>query len=526
MGYSSRLSWAMRLALFGEQASISTEQARETAVSAIAMPNPPVRLGGNDHSHGLTADPALPGPTIVVVGAGLAGLTCAYELKRAGLRAKLYEASERVGGRCYSLAGKFPGQVVELGGELIDSQHHLLLNYAREFGLTIEDYGEDLGAGTFYFNGQHYSEQNIVEEYRDLLRSIRGDLADLSAEPTALNHSDRDAELDRISLQDYLDRHQAGPLIQSYIRAGYQGEYGLALEDQTSLHFLLLNQQKDLSQDALTIFSDERYHIKEGNDRIAHHLAMGIPGQIELGERLVRLRRTGCNQIELTFEQDNGTTHRVCADAAVITLPFPVLRHIDLDPSLEIPDWKQTMINALDSGTQAKLMVGFRSRVWLESGLSQAVAHSDLSHHQVSWETNHSSATHNAAVLTHLASGPLGSQLRGDRTQEEAEKLLANYELFHPGSAAAATRDAQGELMAHLEQWSDHPLFQGSYACYRPGQLTAFAEREGEAIHNLFFAGEHTNSFHEWQGFLEGAAISGLQAAKQILQRCGLLRLN
>ncbi len=511
----------MRIALFGEQAKISTEQAREQADSV--MPRQSIHLKvGNDPSC-FVVPPILSGPTIAVVGAGLAGLTCTYELKRAGLRATLYEASDRVGGRCYSLAGKFPGQVVELGGELIDSQHHTLLNYAREFGLTVEDYSEALGEGIFYFNGQHYSEQSIIDEYRDLLKSIQSDLKDLSAEPTALAHSDRDAQLDRISLQDYLDRHQAGPLIQSYIRAGYQGEYGLSLEEQTSLHFLLLNQQKDLSQDALTIFSDERYHIKEGNDRIAHHLAAGVPGQIELGQRLVRLRRTGLNQIELTFERDNGTTHAVCADAAVITVPFPVLRHIDLDPSLEIPDWKRTMINALDSGTQAKLMVGFRSRAWLESGLSQAVAHSDLSHHQVSWETNPSSATNQNAVLTHLASGHLGANLRADRTQAEAEKLLASYELFHPGAAAAAARDIQGGLIAHLEQWSDQALFQGSYACYRPGQLTAFAEREGEAIHNLFFAGEHTNSFHEWQGFLEGAAISGIQAAQKILQRCGLL---
>jgi monoamine oxidase len=464
----------------------------------------------------------MPGPQIAVVGAGLAGLTCTYELKRAGLSAKLYEASDRVGGRCYSLSGFFPGQVVELGGELIDSQHHTLLNYAREFGLTVEDYAENLGEGAFYFNQQRYSEATIIEEYRELLRSMQSDLQQISPAPTALKHSPLDAQLDGLSIQEYLDRHQAGPLIQSFIRAGYQGEYGLPLEEQTCLHFLLVNQDKDLNQGAFEIFSDERYHIKEGNDRIAHHLAEGIQGQIELGMQLVQLSRNGCNQIILTFDRA-GKTQEVIADAAVITIPFPVLRHIDLDASLELPDWKQTMIRSLDSGTQAKLMLGFRARPWDGPSGSQAMAHSDLNHHQMSWETSVSLAQADRAVLTSLASGHLGAGLQTHRCQEAAEVLLRDYDRIYPGAAQAADRDAQGQLRARLQQWSDHPFAQGGYACYRPGQLTAFAEREGEAIHNLFFAGEHTNSFHEWQGFLEGAAISGIQTAKEILGRCGIL---
>jgi monoamine oxidase len=468
-----------------------------------------------------TVRPPAPGPKIAVVGAGLAGLACTYELKRVGLRAQLYEASDRVGGRCYSLNGFFPGQVVELGGELIDSQHHTLLNYAREFSLTVEDYGANLGEGTFYFQQQHYSTATIIEEYRELLRSMQSDLQRISEAPTALNHRPIDAQLDRLSIQEYLDRHQAGPLIQSFIRAGYQGEYGLPIEEQTCLHFLLVNRDKNLNQGAFEIFSDERYHIKEGNDRIAQGLAERISGQVELGMKLVRLRRSGRNQILLTFDRD-GSIQEVTADAAVITIPFSVLRHIDLDDSLELPDWKTHMIRTLDSGTQAKLMLGFQGRPWDHPTGSQAIAHSDLPHHQMSWETNVANAQADRAVLTSLASGDLGASLKSEHTQAAAEALLNQYDRLYPGAAQAADRNTQGQLRAILQQWSDQPLSMGGYACYRPGQLTAFAEREGEAIHNLFFAGEHTNSFHEWQGFLEGAAISGIQAAKEIALRCGL----
>ena len=71
---------------------------------------------------------AAAGPRIVVVGAGLAGLTCAHRLKQAGYTAQVYEATDRVGGRCWTIRGAFAdGQIAEHGGELIDQGHNCLL---------------------------------------------------------------------------------------------------------------------------------------------------------------------------------------------------------------------------------------------------------------------------------------------------------------------------------------------------------------------------------------------------------------
>src|SRR6187401_2210421 len=74
-----------------------------------------------------------------IVGGGLAGLVCAEQLTRKGVRPAVYEAAARVGGRCFSLRGFFPGQVAERGGEFIDTPHKTLLGYARAFGLARED---------------------------------------------------------------------------------------------------------------------------------------------------------------------------------------------------------------------------------------------------------------------------------------------------------------------------------------------------------------------------------------------------
>ena len=86
-----------------------------------------------------------------------------------------------------------------------------------------------------------------------------------------------------------------------------------------------------------------------------------------------------------------------------------------------------------------------------------------------------------------------------------------------PGARAAARR-VNGDVVAHLEHWPSNALAQGSYTCYMPGQFTTIAGLEGLPVGNVFFAGEHANSFYDWQGFMEGAALSGVDAAAAILQ--------
>jgi monoamine oxidase len=88
-------------------------------------------------------------PAVVVVGAGLAGLTCAYRLKQAGYRAQVHEASTRLGGRCWSDRGFFAdGQVYEHGGELIDQGHNQLRSLVQELGLDLDNLHQGEANGT------------------------------------------------------------------------------------------------------------------------------------------------------------------------------------------------------------------------------------------------------------------------------------------------------------------------------------------------------------------------------------------
>lgn len=125
----------------------------------------------------------------------------------------------------------------------------------------------------------------------------------------------------------------------------------------------------------------------------------------------------------------------------------------------------------------------------------------------------------NRGILTDYSSGPRGAGLDPGAVQTEVAQFLQDLNRVYPGTPGAASKDRRGQYRAHLEHWPSNPLMKGSYTCYRPGQFTTMAGLEGLPVGNLLFAGEHTNSFYEWQGFMEGAALSGIAAAQSILAR-------
>ncbi|HEX3034643.1 MAG TPA: FAD-dependent oxidoreductase [Thermodesulfobacteriota bacterium] len=460
---------------------------------------------------------AAPNVSIGIVGAGLAGLACADELKRNSISVTLYDASNRVGGRCFSLRNFFPGQVAERGGEFIDNLHKTMLGYAQEFNLKLEDVEKEPPGEVFYFfKGQLHPESVVIDEYRDLVAVMHDDLRTLTP-PTADSYTNADEILDFTSLREYLETRGAGDIIKAAVEEAYVAEYGLEPDEQSCLNFLLfIHADRRSKFRPFGVFSDERYHVISGNDQIVNGLYNRLQEQTQLGMRLVKARKNATGQLELTFK-DGSRTISVIHDVVVFAIPFSTLRDVELDSSLDLPSWKLFAINNLRYGTNAKMMVGFNSRPWIALG-SKGASYSDLTNHQTTWETNPINATSTRAVLTDYSGGDRGANLNPKKVQTETMLFLQDLNLVYPGAFAAATRDAGGNFLVHLEHWPSNPLTKGSYTCNHPGYFTTIADNEAKPVGNLYFAGEHTNSFYEWQGFMEGAALSGIRAANEILK--------
>ncbi len=453
-----------------------------------------------------------------IVGAGIAGLSCAYELTRVGVKATIHEGNTRVGGRICSMGGAFAGpvdwlgQVIERGGELIDTGHKTMIGYARELNLSLEEITKPKRDTFYRFGGETIPESRLVEEYRVLVDAMRDDLRAVRS-PTADAFTPADATLDRMSLAEWLERRGAPPHIKALLSVAYEIEYGVPVDRMSSLAFLLF--AKASRQSKLRLWgnsSDERYHVVGGNQQIPVGLAAKLSGQIRFGRKLVAVKKLSDGRIELTFIE-GGRTVTVTHDAVVLALPFHLLREIDLHASLALPDWKKRAIQNTVYGDNSKLMVGFAGRPWVEQGCSGA-CYSDLPCLQTTWETNSSLANAQRAVITDYTGGQLARSL--SNAQADASRFLDDFERLVPGSKARARRDNKGNIVCHLESWPQSPWTKGAYTANAPGYFTTVAGNEAKPVGNLHFAGETTDSFYSWQGFMEGGALSGLRAAGEI----------
>ncbi|MFO1506712.1 MAG: NAD(P)/FAD-dependent oxidoreductase [Lysobacterales bacterium] len=445
--------------------------------------------------------------SVVVVGAGIAGLTCAHRLRQAGIPVRVYEAQSRVGGRMFSLRGHFADdQVCELGGELIDTGHAQMHALAAELGLVLDDLEGDptTAYGDVWFaNGRRHGEAEILREFAPLATAIARDADSLPDADITFRAPGGAQALDALTVSEWLDRAGANGWLRTLIEVAYTTEMGLECDEQSALNLLTFIGSGD---DHFRIFgeSDERYHVRGGNDLVVQRLAAGLEGHIETGCALESVAQDADGRYRLSFARGAGAM-QVRAYHVVLAIPFTTLRRVNL--AVELPDWKQRAIADLRYGTNAKLMIGFDERVWRTRHAMSGSTYSDLPL-QTTWETSRMQPGA-AGILTNFVGGRHGVAIGAGTPAQQAAVAVGQLESIFPGIAAA--RGGAREARFH---WPTHPWTLGSYACFTPGQWTTIRGAIGEPVGNLYFAGEHC-SFDN-QGFMEGGAETGVAVAARI----------
>src|SRR5215208_5328425 len=271
-------------------------------------------------------------PRIVVVGAGLAGLTCAYRLKQAGYVAQVYDAADRVGGRCWTIRDAFAdGQIAEHGGELIDQGHTAVRQLAQELGLKLDNLlqGERNGTEpTYYFDGEPYPFPQATDDLKAVWQKIHSDVSAASYPTLYTGYTQRGFELDHMSVVDWIEESVPGGIsskLGQLLDVAYNIEYGAESSDQSSLNLLYLLGYSGQGQ--LRIFgpSNEKYHVRGGNDQIAKLMAQFLSGQLKLGQELTAIKQNISGTFTLTFKLGR-TLYDVTADKVVLAIPFSILR--------------------------------------------------------------------------------------------------------------------------------------------------------------------------------------------------------
>ena len=183
--------------------------------------------------------------TIAIIGGGLAGLTCAYRLKQAGVRATVYEGSERLGGRCFTLRNHFAeGQTVERGGELIDTDHVQIRRLARELDLTLDDLHAHESPGSeelYFFHGARYARTEATRDFQKILPRLQADLAAAGEGTSWEKSTPAGRALDQISIADWIRKNVPGGLesnLGRLLRVAYTTEYGGEIAEQSALNLV------------------------------------------------------------------------------------------------------------------------------------------------------------------------------------------------------------------------------------------------------------------------------------------------
>jgi monoamine oxidase len=356
---------------------------------------------------------------VVIIGAGLAGLTCAYRLKQAGVDAAIHEASDRAGGRCWSIRGAFaPGLVAEHGGELIDTGHIEIRQLAKELGLRLDNLLQGETNGTeplYYFDGAPYTYAQAAEDFNGVYQKLHQDVSAASYPTTYQTSTPRGRQLDAMSIVDWIQESVPGGLASRFgqlLDVAYNIEFGAESSDQSALNLLYLLGY--IGQGQLRLFgpSNEKYHVRGGNDQITAALADRLRGQITMGSELVAIRLTSGGGYSLTLRQGD-TTKSVSADRVVLALPFSILgRSVDWSRA-GFPDVKARAIRELGMGTNSSS----------------------------TWASRHVTGARSAATATPT---PTRATRRPGRSPGPSPALRASSSTTP--AAASATRSAAGRL--------------------------------------------------------------------------------
>jgi monoamine oxidase len=438
---------------------------------------------------------------VIVIGAGLAGLTAALGLERAGMKVRVLEAQSRVGGRVHSM--RQLGSNKEAGGTYIGAGYRRLIGAAETNGVELVDVTpmleffreQDLVLGTEIISQSEWPthpanpfperDKNLMPwNYHRVLTARENPLGG-TAEWLEPRHAIHD-----ISLRAWM--HGLG-LDDDVIRMGYGLNVSFG-EDAADVSALLMFLRASFSdeQRAFAPPGVMGFTAKDGVQRIPEAMAEALSSPVEFGKAVTAI---SCDATGARVECADGSVYT--ADDVVCTLPFSVLKDIAIDPPLA---GKQAQaVHSLPYQAMTQIYLAHKAEFWHDDGHSASM-YTDGVIGMVAAARNGENPTE-VTSFTAWAMGANALKLDALPDADAGRYVIAEIEKLRPA--------ARGKLeFIGLHSWSADPHALGGWAYFRPGQITEFARTMGAAHERIRFCGEHlAPSARGMEGAMESAEL-------------------
>jgi monoamine oxidase len=440
---------------------------------------------------------------VVIVGAGIAGLTAAYELVQRGNEVQVLEARMRPGGRVYTIRDPFAdGLYAEAGAVDVGDGYSLLMRYIHEFNLTLTEIPRS-SKQVVFARGKRYLvpagqepdwPHNLQPEERKLGQAglwqqyITQTLASIGNPSDNRWPDSKSLEYDRLTLNDFL------------VQSGVSGEavalFRLSLNGDDFDHVSAL---ESLMWESFLARNTKAMVLRGGNDLLPKAFATRLGNRISYGSAVVKLEQDK-NKVRVTFLK-GGVHQQVEADRVITAIPFSVLRKIELDNTFS--PQKRKAIFGLRYEDITEVFLQGKRRFWTEQGVD-GTAMTDL---PISLVVEHTATQPGQrGILQSQTEHKMALQVQSMKPEERIRWTLEYMDKVHPGFA----ENFEGGTSF---SWSEEPFSLGAWAYYAPGEVATLFPHVAKSEGRIHFAGEHT----AMNMTLEGAAQSGLRAANEVL---------
>lgn len=444
---------------------------------------------------------------VVIVGAGMAGLVAAYELKRAGHDPVILEARSRVGGRIYTLREPFAqGLYAEAGAMRIPRSHALVMAYVDKFGLTVSPFTATNPQAYCFINGAKHRLAEVNQDPALLGFQVAenerghtaGQLWDQALQPITQKLAEKGesawpeliAQYDQYSIREFLEsNHWSEGAIEYFgLMAGY--------EARMNSSFI------DIIQAEIGHAFTEVVRIDGGMDRLPNAFLPGLQDRIRFGARMIALDQSP-SSVTVHYQTLGGRS-KVTGDYAILTLPFSVLRHIEILKPFSHA--KQRAIRQLHYDASAKIFLQTRRRFWEEDeGITGGATVTDLAIRNM-YYPDQGRETGRGVILASYTWAEDAQRWGSLDPAERLTQAIENVAQIHPQITAEFEAGAS-------KMWHDDEFAAGAFALFDPDQQTQLYDSIIAPEGRVYFAGEHASRMHRW---IQGAVESGLRAAYEV----------